>query len=499
MMKTKKIYPVEWRKSHPLELVAGSDAYYADLATKVYDMLVESDIFNNILDSEDLRKMAINLTLWFEDLCTGTGFWQVVNKVCSGRYGRPLPFYNTAEYNPGEPNPQDIQLLLWDFVQSVDDKRIINPENPAIVHIAYQIYDLFYEEYEYAPATDKLKQFYYRPEIGTDYWETRKVIESLSEKAYFSFRSGIVLGDVLLQEYQDAKGDPDRLDISIYAITIAHILTNRHNLLSLTCAEWLSAATGRTFELDTSMLATRMYAINSRSADIVQLRDLATGTLYDVEEESFNLGWLEEYGNIIGLEVVCGLVRFNGKYYQCGSMITKPGREVVEEWINQQRREEHAAEVIKENKEYLLKYSKGEPIIFLKGEKELMDFYSRHGQIEIPQDFKQKLRDTLTENCDNEMLALMPTDFEGTLIITVHIPAINAPNNPYYNQEYAKRHAHEIILSPAIIDYQALCQLIKLNYLPDAALTSAKGYDHGNKFLQNNAQFLADYFFAEHL
>ena len=57
--------------------------------------------------------MAIRLTGWFEDLCSELGFWSVVNTTCRQRYGKILPFYDTSDYYPGEPNPQDIQLLLW--------------------------------------------------------------------------------------------------------------------------------------------------------------------------------------------------------------------------------------------------------------------------------------------------------------------------------------------------------------------------------------------------
>jgi hypothetical protein len=40
--------------------------------------------------------------------------------------------------------------------------------------------------------------------------------------------------------------------------------------------------------------------------------------------------------------------------------------------------------------------------------------------------------------------------------------------------------------------------MLKLNYLPDAALNSLKGYEYGRDFLHANAQYIVDYMFAEH-
>ncbi|MBR3414079.1 MAG: DUF3843 family protein [Bacteroidales bacterium] len=37
-----------------------------------------------------------------------------------------------------------------------------------------------------------------------------------------------------------------------------------------------------------------------------------------------------------------------------------------------------------------------------------------------------------------------------------------------------------------------------LHFLPDAALTSLKGYEHGRELVQQNSQFMADYFFSQH-
>ena len=135
---------------------------------------------------------------------------------------------------------------------------------------------------------------------------------------------------------------------------------------------------------------------------------------------------------------------------------------------------------------------------FLKGEKELTDFYTKEAGITVTPDFERQLKDMVFKQADDGMLALMATRDQGFLIISLSIPAIKAPGNPFYNEDYAKKHASDLLLCSDAIEYSAVCTLLENNYLPDAALNSHKGYEYGRKMLQDNAQFIIDYMFAEH-
>lgn len=489
----KKIYAIDWKAMHPDSMPTATDQYYVGVANEVLNVLKKSGIDDVFPHDEAIRDTALRLTAWFEDICTGTGFWRTVNETCQKRYGKPLPFYDTSEYYPGEPNPQDVALLLWDIIESWNDDRFINPENPGLLVTATKIFNIFDSEFEYAPDTDELKNYLANPALGTDYWATRRAMEWFSLCGYLSLHSRIKLEDAL-----DSTRNEREHDILFYTTTLAHILIDKHNMLSLTAAEWLSAAINKPFTIDSSRLRNRLYTVVNRYATTVQLRDILTGDNYIIEEDSLDEDWLEQFGNRPDTTVSCGFIQFNDKYYQCGTMITDPDSGYIEEYKEQQHKEDYAKSLGKHNYDYFYEASGGKHIVFLKGVKELIDFYSKKAGIKVTPDFERQLRDMVFQQAEDGMLAVMATPDQGFLIISLSIPAIKAPDNPYYNENYAKKHAADLLLCSDAIDYAAVCTLLENNYLPDAALNSMQGYEHGRKLLQDNAQFIVDYMFAEH-
>ena len=489
----KKIYAIDWKAMHPNKMPTATDQYYVGVANEVMNILKKSGIDNVFPLDEAIRDAALRLTAWFEDICTGTGFWRTVNETCQKRYGKPLPFYDTSEYYPGEPNPQDVALLLWDIIESWNDDRFINPENPGLLVTATKIFDIFDSEFEYAPDTDELRDYLTNPALGIDYWATRRAMEWFSLSGYLSLHSRIMLEDAL-----DSIRDEQQRDILSYTTTLANVLIDKHNMLSLTAAEWLSAAINKPFTIDHSRLRNRLYTVVNRYATTVQFRDILTGDNVIIEEDSLNEDWLEKYSNKPGTTVSCGFIQFNDKCYQCGTMITDPDSDYIEEYKEKQHNEDYAKSLGKQNYDHFYEASGGKHIIFLKGEKELTDFYTKKAGITVTPDLERQLKDMVFKQADDGMLALMATRDQGFLIISLSIPAIKAPDNPFYNEDYAKKHASDLILCSDAIDYSAVCTLLENNYLPDAALNSLKGYEYGRKMLQDNAQFIVDYMFAEH-
>lgn len=489
----KKIYAIDWKAMHPNKMPTATDQYYVGVANEVMNILKKSGIDNVFPLDEAIRDAALRLTAWFEDICTSTGFWRTVNETCQKRYGKPLPFYDTSEYYPGEPNPQDVAFLLWDIIESWNDDRFINPENPGLLVTATKIFDVFDSEFEYAPDTDELRDYLTNPALGIDYWATRRAMEWFSLSGYLSLHSRIMLEDAL-----DSIKNEQQRDILSYTTTLANVLIDKHNMLSLTAAEWLSAAIKKPFTIDHSHLRNRLYTVVNRYATTVQFRDILTGDNVIIEEDSLNEDWLEKYSNKPGTTVSCGFIQFNDKCYQCGTMITDPDSDYIEEYKEKQHNEDYAKSLGKQNYDHFYEASGGKHIIFLKGEKELTDFYTKEAGITVTPDFERQLKDMVFKQADDGMLALMATRDQGFLIISLSIPAIKAPGNPFYNEDYAKKHASDLLLCSDAIEYSAVCTLLENNYLPDAALNSHKGYEYGRKMLQDNAQFIIDYMFAEH-
>ena len=498
----KKLYPFDWQDMHPKGKSASTDRYYVDIANKVLKILCNCDLKEAFYDDEDIRDASLRVTAWFEDVCSNFGFWRVVNETCMKRYGKPLPFYDTSDYVAGEPNLQDVKLILWDIVQSLYGDRFLNPENPAIASAADKIFEIFDSEYETAPETDEVNEFLANPDLGTEYWTTRRAVEWLSEYGYFSLRSNLSFEDTLEQIKYKMSEDPQQNEWSrlyVYTASVLHVFKDRHNLLSLTAAEWLSAAIGRDFSFDTSLMSSlRVYDIDAHISSSLVLRDKLTGEARAVDDDSFDPKWLKKNADKFGSSICCGLLRFNGNFYQCGPLMTNPTPAHIEKQMEQTRHEEYLKQLSKENYDDFYRVSGGKHIVFMKGEKALLEFYTKNLGLKMTADFERQLKSVAREHAENGLLAMMATPDQGFLTICFVIPSIKSPDNPYYNAEYAKKHAHELLLNVNAIDYSAICTLLKLNYLPDAALNSLKGYEYGRDFLHANAQYIVDYMFAEH-
>lgn len=278
---------------------------------------------------------------------------------------------------------------------------------------------------------------------------------------------------------------------------LSHTFFDRQNLLALTAAEWLSAATSHKMDVDGTLKQSRAYSIVSYNEETVLLRDILNENEINVQIDSFDPRWLEQYLPKAKI-VTCCIVGFNGKNYHFGAMYTNPDEEYLEKYKETIANEERKQDNIKYTAELFLKASKGKPIVFVKGIDEFMDFQINKMGSKASDEFRKAMEQHLFQNAESGMAAFMSDPESGLLTITSSIPSIKAPNNPYYNEEYARKNALNLMVKPQVIDYSALCTLLDKNYLPDAAFTSQEGYEHGRELVQKNRQFIADYFFAEH-
>ena len=467
-----------------------TDLYYTSLSNRVLQVLEGTGIEAVMPGEEILHDAAVRLTAWFEDLCSGNMLWVVVNTVCKQRFGKLLPFYDTTEYYPGEPNIQDIQLLLWDIIQSHYDDRVINPENSGIALAAEMILDIFDTEYETAPETEELMEYLTNPAISDDYWQARKALEWFSLSSYLSLRSCI--------DFKIAIDETERnrhFNVFAYTMRLSHTFVSQRYLMQLTAAQWLSMATRCNMTIDLSYGQNCGYDVLQRGEETFLLRDILSGEEIQVQTESFDIDWLKKTARKVK-RIFCQIVCYNGKFYQYGAMVSDPQKEHEEyllESIREQRR-------MKENAHYshnLFKQHAEAPIMFLKGIDELMGFYVNKIGMKETDEYRRRTEQYLRENTEQGMVAVMSDPEQGFLTISRSIPAIKAPNNPWYDQKYAQENAIDLIIDPTAIDYFAAVYLVENGMLPDAALTSAQGYEHGRQLLQANARYFVDYFFAK--
>ena len=487
-----KIYPQQWRQIHPFATPMSTDQYYAQLASRVAEILKRSLLNEAFETTEDLTDTAIRITAWFEDIISNLGIWRTVNEVCSKRHGKPLPFYDTDSYYPNEPNIEDISLLLWDAVEALHPYRFMNPENPAIMEASVALCELFDEEYPTAPETEELYEFLHNEQQLQDYWHVRKVCDWLSLRAYISKRQRDYWLDTLDEQLEDDE-TPLNDEMISYAIQTDLTFKGKHNLLSLTPPQWLARITNHHEFNEMQLLDPTHYLLIGENATQFLTRNMATDEELAIEKDSFSEDeFISHYPKVGDTVFFCSLVRFNGKYYQCGIMAQNQKSNIKQDLIEDEKRKSRLTE--KGSHALFLKASDGKPVVFCKDANEMLQFY-RKMNIPLTQDSIAEFRRLFADSTNG--IALVGDLYGEISIIPELAYCIKSDDNPFYDQKKAVQHAHALLLDPNAISYGAACALIDHNLLPDAHLNSLKGEEYGRQFLHNNAQFITDYLFSK--
>lgn len=115
-------------------------------------------------------------------------------------------------------------------------------------------------------------------------------------------------------------------------------------------------------------------------------------------------------------------------------------------------------------------------------------------------DYKDFLRNKMGLKFNDEIIKLpfdgafaMFVEKDGQYLFKEMMDCIKAESNPTYNRTFANENAAGFYISDEIHPYTLACYLKDNDLLPDARLVSAKGDDHGRKFLNDNLQFIIDF------
>ena len=114
----------------------------------------------------------------------------------------------------------------------------------------------------------------------------------------------------------------------------------------------------------------------------------------------------------------------------------------------------------------------------------------------------QKLGKKLPENMPKSNIlhdfGVYASPEDGIQTLTLDVDCIKDENNPYYNPEKAKKAA----LGFFIVKHcstSLLVEMVKRGMLPDAQTKSLLGDERGKSIIQDNWQFLIEYFHKERI
>lgn len=496
----KKVYPAEWVKFHPYERSEEADRYYANLATSINKILNTCQLEDEEYEV-DLRDIAIRLTGWFEDIISGTRIWTTFTSACKQRYGTYLPFYDLdKDYIPGEVNFEDIAFLIWHNMQSYYGDRVLNPENPGIQAAASVIYILLAKEYETAPENEALYDALYGKPYGPeDFYRYRNALKWFHFQSYFNVYAINELTDEI-----DNLADEDGLDdfikdhdpaILAYGIQNDLMFSSKNNLMAFSSPEWMArmgdGIPGLETWKDVQVHLGRYFLYDGEDKHFVYLKDI-TGDRKRMAVNKLSLSGTNSHWQAGKSILTCTLVAYGGCWWQSGLLApiedSKEEFQSILEEEQERRTREHMHKVF----DKFRKASKKRPFVILKSQNELKDFFTKKMEFTIQEGVE------FPEVNEKEGCLVTATPDAGIQTVIKGVACIKSPDNPFYDKETAQRDALMFYANPEVCPYALSCYLQDHGMLPDAKLNSLKGEEYGREFLQQNRNFITDYFFCKY-
>ncbi len=488
---SKKIFPKEWKETHPYKNSDPSDSYYTKIANRVL-VALESTQFDEVLDKDMTRRVALALTSWFEDVMSDLGIWRAFTAECKQRYGSYLPFYDTSDdnYFPDEINLADVQFLLWHYVQQDSmGERLINPENIGLEMAAEVVCHLFDREYEEAPVNQTLYSFFANLDVSAkSFYPLRSVMEWFCYGCYLNIYNEERLFDRTMDFFEEQdidEGDAKFVNMMSYNIRVDHLLSAR-NILALTSYQWLAMIVNDPVkrELLSNICYKQHVGIYVDSADdeYVYAREAGSnGEPLKITIESFDPKNIKPY--LGGKAALTSLLYFDGAWWVSGTIMQVDATKLEDSIAKDQKN----SEMIKAANDIFVEKTKGKRVLFFKNTNEYVKFARK------------------TLGFQGDKANFFPAEVEGSDLFVCANPkggiytqfdicsCFKHPDNPMYDAEDAKEYAHGVLLD-AEVPYYVATLMIDEGLLADAQMVSQQGEEHGHKLMQDNIYFLNDYF-----
>jgi hypothetical protein len=187
-MKKQPILPKFWLRLKPYATISAADVSYIRMANGLLDIFVaqsENPIIKLFPQMEELQKMACFFVGYLEDKASEIGMFDTFRRLHHEKYGKPLPFYRPgADYDLELLNLEDIQFLLWYFVNRWNFKSYTSPLNNSFYTLSVQIFTYLEDHWETAPENTNLQQAYKIQKTEPNYYDCRQTMQQIALGGY---------------------------------------------------------------------------------------------------------------------------------------------------------------------------------------------------------------------------------------------------------------------------------------------------------------------------
>lgn len=311
-MKATKIYIQQWKALKPYENHSITDNYYLKICNEVKKVLFleYGVVLAQYLTENDIDLLSCFLVSYFEDIISETNIFTTFTKKHQQLYGKKLPFYNTTQYYDNEINSQDIQFLIWYFLNTIQTGKFINPNKELFKKIATYLMLIFEDEYEYAPENTVLKKYYSLSNQETDFYKCREMIDAVLFRSYFFYTDTYATLFEREDEIIDSCKNDENLRSFIRDNRDEVLLSAHTKLLSLSGKEWAAEILSNKHPLyqDFNNISPKIkgyFFYKGQDKDTVFLEHIASSKTFSLTKKSFDNGHsLKEIDTIVFIGIV---------------------------------------------------------------------------------------------------------------------------------------------------------------------------------------------------
>lgn len=497
------ISTLQFRNLHPRGMVSDSDSYYARLANRILRTLSRDKLIVRNCNPHLLSLFSLHSAAYFEDVISGVGLFAAIRNMHQKLCGRKLPFFtfDNDDYFDDEINPQDIQFLLWciveeDFNERTDDDecQFINPENPLLALIVERIMDILDEEYETAPENEALYNCLHTAKLD-DFFHFRDLLKWLHYDSYLSMQYP---KNKLENERQSVLKEKDKwyaknINVLSYSIETTRIFQRTCSPLSVHAAELLKEITSNPqlketlIRLEFKVLNT--YKIIDWKEGVVKISPIDNDNeILALARHSFDESVKIEKNNAL----TASLVLFNGLWQTNGFVAIG---DLTEESLKRKKTANN--DKIENNRDTILftckeimKYTQNKPFAYFRNYDEYLDFCKKVFPDIL--NFDEFEKDNFLRDETNILLFTDPKN--GIMLLPDIAAWIKSPDNKLYNKEEAAKYAFSILVGRTSAPLSLISHLIENDMLPDAAINSLSGAEHGRELVRDNQWFIVRFF-----
>lgn len=478
MISKHRISLQDWQDVKPYNKTSKTDLYYLDISNQIRDKIYEEDLhiaLRDFIREEGIVLYSVFITSYLEDIISGSELWNSFIKKHKEIYGENLPFYKTDnDYIEGEVNIQDIKFLTWYFINSVNKNILLNPKDAFIHNIAEKLVGILETEYEYAPENDLLKK-HYHIEDTKDYYETRRLLDSILTKSYLFFPD---TGFAILRQEEEIIQGGRNIESALNDNRDHFIHEAKTALLALSAKEWAILILGKNKAISKALekMSPRVHGsflLLGQDEKYLNLEHIATEKKFNLLKTSFPKHKELKEKSIIFM----GIVEWLGEWWFSGISITSAFNEdvVKKEKENQYSKESLSfmedqsliLDTLQKHHQAFLTYNKGVPIAFLRKE-EVNDFMNGYfnffeetqklNEEEKEKEVKKyKPKTNKSEDKPETIMVLFHNANSGFEIYPNIESAFHIKQNKFLNKEKSDQDFYQMFLanfySKEILDY----------------------------------------------